>query len=139
MSDNLPVDTGALAQILENQKQELTVREKQIELEREKALAATQSDERQYNYALQQLEATERDRHDERVYRETIEKKSFWIFIIFIIALAIFLTTAVIKNKDEMIIELVKIVAYGTPCGFGGYVIGRYKSKNNENKTPPQQ
>jgi hypothetical protein len=139
VSDNVPVDNGALAKILENQKQELTVKEKQIELEREKTLAAIQSDERQYNYALQQIEATERDRHDDRVYRETLEKKSFWIFIIFIIAIAIFLTTAVMKDKDEMIIELVKIVAYGAPCGFGGYAIGRYKSKNGEHKIPPQQ
>jgi hypothetical protein len=132
MSDSGSIDNIAFSKFLENQKQELAIREKEIELERDKALAASQADERSFRYAQQQLEAMERDRHDDRVYREILEKKSFWIYIVFVIAVAVFLTAAVLKDKDAMIIELVKVVAYGAPCGIGGYTIGRYKKKNDE-------
>jgi hypothetical protein len=136
--NNLP-SPAAFEKLLENQSRELAIKEKEIDLEREKNIAAQRTDERQFEFAREHLASIERDRQNDRFYRQTVEKKSLILIIIFIVAVAVFLTTAVMKDKDEMIIELVKIVAYGVPCGFGGYAVGRYKTKNDENKIPPPQ
>jgi hypothetical protein len=135
-ANNLP-SPAAFEKLLENQSRELAIKEKEIDLEREKNIAAQKADERQFEFAKEHLASIERDRQNDRFYRQTVEKKSLILIIIFIIAVTIFLTTSVIKNKDRMIIELVKVVAYGVPCAASGYAVGRYKSKNDENKTPP--
>ena len=123
-----------LETFLENQKKELAIREREIELEREKNIAAQKMDERQYVFAKEQLVTIERDRQNDRKYRETQDKKMFWIILAFIAAAAIFLTTAIIRDKDQVIIELVKAIAYAIPSGAGGYAVGRYKKKNDEGK-----
>ncbi|MDR3331711.1 MAG: hypothetical protein LBT08_03700 [Synergistaceae bacterium] len=135
MSDDNSIDTQSLSQFLENQKYELSIREKGIELEREKALAASESDQRQFLYAQKQLDAMERDRHDDRVYKETLERKSLHLLIAFIIAAIIFLIIAVLKDKDQLLIELFKAVAYGGSFGMGGYAWGRYRQNHDDKKT----
>lgn len=125
------MDPALFAQLLENQRRELALKEKEIDLEREKIRAAQKSDERQLLYAQQQLEATERDRKDDRTYRQTLESKSLKLLIVFIIAVTAFLIYAVAHDKEQMVIEIFKVVAYGGSFGLGGYAWGRYK-RNEE-------
>ena len=130
--ENNNLDPQMFGQFMENQKRELALREKEIDLEREKALAAKETDQRQFNYAVWQLEATERDRQSERVYKELLERKGLKLWLAFVVAVALFLLLALWKDKDQMIIELVKVVAYGGSFGFGGYAWGRYKKKEGD-------
>lgn len=125
------MDPALFAQLLENQRRELALREKEIDLEREKIRATQKSDERQLLYAQQQLEATERDRKDDRAYKQTLESKSLKLFVIFIVAVTAFLIYAVGHDKEQMVIEIFKVIAYGGSFGIGGYAWGRYK-RNNE-------
>lgn len=125
------MDPALFAQLLENQRRELALREKEIDLEQEKIRASQKSDERQLLYAQQQLEATERDRKDDRAYRQTLESKSLKLFIIFIVAVTAFLIYAVGHDKEQMVIEIFKVIAYGGSFGIGGYAWGRYK-RNDE-------
>jgi hypothetical protein len=136
-TNNIP-SPASLEKFLENQSRELAIKEKEIDLEREKNIAAQRTDERQFEFAREQLASIERDRQNDRFYRQTVEKKSLALIVVLIIAVTIFLTTAVIKNKDQMIIELVKVVAYGAPSAASGYAIGRYKKKADETNNPPQ-
>ena len=119
-----------LETFFENQKEELSIRKQELELEREKNLIAEKMEGEQLTLAREHLAAIERDRQNDREYRKTLDKKTFGIAIIFIIAVTVFLTVAVLKDKDAMIIELVKAVAYGAPWGIGGYAFGRFKKKN---------
>ena len=138
MSDGGLGDFNAFLQIVENQKQELALKDKTLELEKEKALAARQQDERKFIYAQQQLEAQERDRRDERMYRKTLAEKNFYVLLTLIVAIGIFLTAAIFKNKDQLLIELLKVIAYGGSCGTGAYFWGRHKGNNydrNPNKS----
>lgn len=131
--ENKSLDPQTFDRFLENQKYELALREKEIDLEREKALAAKEVDQRQFSFAIQQLEATERDRQNDRVYRERLEAKGLKLWIAIIAAVVLFLLLALWKDKDQMIIELVKVVAYGGSFGFGGYAWGRYRKKDDQN------
>jgi cation transport ATPase len=134
MSDDIrpPLPPDAIERLLENQSRELAVREKEIELEREKNITEQQTEEHGFEFAKAQLAAMERDRQNDRLYRQTAEKKRLIMIVVFILAVAVFLITSAIKNKDQMIIELVKVVLYGVPCGLGGYTVGRYKKKSDE-------
>ncbi|NLL37494.1 MAG: hypothetical protein GX256_08245 [Fretibacterium sp.] len=133
-TDNRPVDPVFFERFLENQKQELALKEKELDLEREKIRAGQKADERHLLYAQQQLEATERDRKDERLYKQTLEAKTLKLFTVFIFAATLFLIFAVWKDKEQMLVEIFKIVAYGGSFGFGGYAWGRYKRDGNEEK-----
>ena len=93
---------------------------------------AQANSERQFLYATQQLEAQERDRRDERIYKQSLEQKNFWLLLVLISAIAVFLTASVLKDKDQMIIEIVKAVIYCVASGTGGYAVGRYRNNNNQ-------
>jgi hypothetical protein len=79
MSDGIrnPLNQDTFDKFLENQSKELALREKEIELEREKNAAAQQTEEHGFEYAKAQLAAMERDRQNDRLYKQTTEKKAY--------------------------------------------------------------
>ena len=122
--ESRPLDSSLMKQLADNQAKELEIRLIDAQI-------AKDNSERQFIYATKQLEAQERDRKDERIYKQSLEKKSLCLFVILIIAIAIFLIIALVKDKDQMLIEIVRAVVYCGISGTGGYAIGRYRSNNN--------
>jgi hypothetical protein len=138
MSDNNNNLPGPVAfeKFLENQNRELAVKEKEIDLEREKNLASERADVRQVEFAKEQLASIERDRKNFLDYRTSLDKKSLILGLFLIVCVSLLLAAAVWKDKDQMIIEIVKAFAYAIPSGAGGYAWGRYKKKNDEALPP---
>jgi hypothetical protein len=130
MSDNnnLP-SPQEFAKLIENQSRELSIKEKEIDLEREKTIAAQRTDERQFEFAKEHLATLAQDRKNDREYKRVSEGNGFVIAIIFILAVGTFLITAVLNDKDQMIVEIVKALAYGVPSGIGGYAWGALERK----------
>lgn len=121
-----------LALMVESREREFQVKEKELELEREKNQAAKEEGQRQYDFAVKSLEAMERDRESDRSHFCTIAEKSKTILLVLIICLFAFLITAIWKDKDAMIIELVKIIIYGGAGTAGGFAWGWHKKQKSE-------
>lgn len=124
-------DSGAIELILENQQKELQLRTAELDVEKQRLAIQREENERAFLYAEKQLSAQERDRKEERVYRQSLESKSLWLLLIVTGMILTFLAFAVWKDKDQMIIELVKIIGYGGAGTVGGYAWG-YNKKNTE-------
>ncbi|MBQ7263019.1 MAG: hypothetical protein IJR14_04790 [Synergistaceae bacterium] len=125
-------DPRTVRDLIENQRRELALKEKELDLEKAKIQAAQKADERQLAYARQQLEATERDRRDAREYDKTVDLKAVALYIVLIISLLLFLIVAIWKDKDDLVIEIVKTVTYGGSFGVGGYAWGRYRQSKEK-------
>ena len=130
--ENKPVDPEFIRSFIENQNREFALREKELDIEKAKILAAQKADERQLAYAQQQLEAIARDRKDAREYSKTVDTKNVILYGALIAALTIFLIAAIWKDKDDLATEMIKTVSYGGSFGVGGYAWGRYRQNKEK-------
>jgi len=132
MSDNKALTPDVIHAIIENQRRELTAKDKEFDLEKLKLQANQKSEERNLSFAQQQLEAIERDRKNAREYERTSETKGLIVNITLILTIAGFLITAVIMDKDNLVMEIIKFLMYGGSWGIGGYALG-YKKRGEQN------
>lgn len=132
--NNKLMEPELVREVLENQKRDMALREKELDLEKAKIQAAQKSDERQLTYAQQQLAAMERDRKDAREYGKLLAAKGFLLYIILIIAVTIFLIFAMWKDKDGLVLEIIKTLGIGGSFGFGGYAWGYKKGREKDEK-----
>ncbi|OGQ07766.1 MAG: hypothetical protein A3G32_03220 [Deltaproteobacteria bacterium RIFCSPLOWO2_12_FULL_40_28] len=123
---NLPADPNQLPlKFLEFQKEELKVREKEIE-------ARTASDERSYKYAVQSMQVQAGDLELNRTHQRDIIKKIFWFAGISLTLILGFFAYALYLNKDEIVKEFVKAILYIAAGGVGGYGYKSIKIKPND-------
>ena len=132
VDNHLPMEPDIVRNLLENQKRELELRGRELDLEKTRIQAGQKADERQLEYAKHQLEAMERDRKDAREYSKILAARGLLLYIVLIIALVIFLVFAMWKDKDGLIIEILKMTGIGGSFGFGGYAWGYKKGREKE-------
>jgi uncharacterized membrane protein (DUF106 family) len=119
-------DKETFRQFTENQGKELEIKLKEVEV-------AKDNSERHFTFAIKQLEAQERDMRDLREYMLKSSKQRGIYTIVILMVICILLGFCVYMGNAQVVIELVKIVCYGTPAGVGGYYLGRNKTQA-ENK-----
>lgn len=107
-----------LEKFLENQSQEIRLKEQQLELRR-------QTDRHEYEFAKASLEAQERAKVIQS--KESIKKANYkYLFIgAILIFIFVFIITALCLNKDQVVMELIKASLYLFSGGAGGYILGR--------------
>lgn len=116
----------AIDRFLDLQRQEMDIRAKELE---------THSKEIEYNsrYAQNALEAHAQDRKDERDH-QTRRRKGLYIIIGVVVAmLLVFLFAAAYIGKENLAIEVVKLLVAFLGGGGGGYAIGKSASHKTTN------
>jgi len=108
---------------------------KELEIKLIEAQIAKDNSERQFIFATKQLEAQERNLKDFRQYTLQYTKVGNLtaIFAIFIVCSLFGFCIYMNLNRDQVVLELVKIICYGASFGLGGFYWGRNKAQA-ENK-----
>jgi hypothetical protein len=103
----------------------LTVQEKEIALREKELEHSTQSRAFAHEYALEALKAQTKDREGIR-HHESNSAKVLYIFASgLIVGLFILFGFAIKFNKDQIVMEILKIIGYMGAGIFGGYSWGR--------------
>ncbi|MFH0938513.1 MAG: hypothetical protein V1899_04425 [Planctomycetota bacterium] len=105
-------------EFLDNQTKELELRNRQLELEKQK-------DNHTFDWAKNSLDAQVIDREKDRIFR-LISRRNSFVFVTIITALFIgLLVFALMMNKDQIALEIIKAVIFIITGGAGGYAVGR--------------
>jgi cytochrome c-type biogenesis protein CcmH/NrfG len=110
-------------QLVDNQTKELELRQREIVISKE-------SNERQFDFANKQIEAQERDRKDERRYHEKCFNHALVAALCIIVVICLFFGYCLALGKDQIVVELFKVLCYGGSFGAGGFAWGRSKGKS---------
>ncbi len=114
-SQNLPVPT--IEKFLNNQSAEL-------EIQRQGIQQQAKTDEMNYKYATKALEAQVKDREDSRKH-EKFFMRGLFIIVLLVLGIISAFTWYCLKNgQTQMIISILKFLAYVLPSSFGGYFAG---------------
>ena len=128
--------TADIRSLIEINGRELALKEKEIDLEKSKLKANQTISEHQLSFAQQQLEAIERDKKNAREYEKSADTKRLITFGLVAVLVFIFLITAIINDKDTLVIEILKVALYGGSGCLGGYSMCRNKQhKDNDTQT----
>jgi hypothetical protein len=132
-SQDLPVPPFNVDLFLQNQAQEITLRREEIELKREQA-------KQNFEYANKALTAQLEDRERERAftYKDRHGARMFLGLMVFLLAL--FLSIALFLDKDQIALEIIKIIGLLFAGGLGGYALGRQQARastNGAKQEPP--
>ena len=125
---DLPVPPFNVDLFLQNQAQEITLRREEIELKRDQA-------QQNFEYANKALTAQLEDRERERTftYKDRHGARMFLGSMVFLLAL--FLSIALFLDKDQIAIEIIKIIGLLFAGGIGGYALGRQQARTGGNGT----
>ena len=122
-----PPSPEVIAQIVSNQTKELELKQKEI-------TAMEHSDERQFDFANRQIEAQERDRQEERLYKTKRYNYGLYTLAFIVVVVCLFFGFCISKGQSEMVVKLFEVICYGGPFGAGGFAWGRYASRNDSEK-----
>ncbi len=103
---------------------------RKVELENER-----QRDQYAHEYSIQALETYSKQ---DRMFSEHVAKdrrETRIVIVIVSVCIVLLLAALIFKDKDELLIELLKLGAVAVGSGAGGYGLGRHKSKQE----PPSQ
>jgi hypothetical protein len=116
-----------LAQLIENQKEDLKLRAEELELRK-------QANENQYKYAIESLAVQERVLTVQT--KNSVKQLNARYFLIagIITASLIFIGFALYLNKDQIVMELIRAALYIFGGGAGGYYIGKFSNKEHKEK-----
>jgi hypothetical protein len=124
-SPSLAIEPSAIDQLLRNQAQELLIREEEIKLKQGQISGTTEIAKESIRA---QLEDRERDRQNER--RIQRERLVFYGFVGLLIT--IFVTIALVYNKEQVALEVIKTIAFLLTGGVGGYSLGRRQAASSQ-------
>ena len=108
--------------LVENQRRELELRAGELTLR-------AQEDEHAFKHAEKMLEAQERDRASQRVFRLKSAKHRYWFIGGLVLVAVVFLVILAFMGKDQMAMEIFKAAAYLATGATGGFFYG--KSRNH--------
>lgn len=113
-----PLSDEALGRLLDVQVAELQLRRDE--------LAIRQQELKQDNsFAEKALSTQERDRKDERMHQATLATRRYAFAAAVIVAVLVFAAVALLHDKDQIVLEIVKVVLFTAVGGFGGYHFGK--------------
>jgi hypothetical protein len=115
--------------MIENQKRELELRAGELTLR-------AQEDEHSFKHAEKMLEAQERDRASQRVYRLKSAKHLYWFVGALVLMVITFLAVLALMGKEQMAMEIFKAAAYLVTGVTGGVFYGKAKSHPTPSRKP---
>ncbi len=121
------VDQDVLRQFVENQAQELYIRQQ------EQVLRETEiNNTHEYSLKLLDAQLIDRDRESESIRRNL--RTTGTVLTVIVLAIIAGMCYALFLNKDQIVIELVKAIVLILAGGMGGYSIKALKTKKDEPK-----
>ena len=89
-------------------------------------------------YSLKALDAEVGDRKDEREHEAKSTRYGFWIALVVVVGSLALVGFALYANKDQLILEAIKVLALAGGGGGVGYVIGFRKGREaaDQDETP---
>ena len=118
----LPVST--IDRFLDVQNKELILREKELE-------HSKQSREFDHQYALKALDAQVKDREGMRMHHYSNIKFRYGFSALILIGLFILFCVAIKYDKDQIVIEILKVITYVGAGALGGYSWGIKDKKSS--------
>jgi len=118
-----------VTQFIALQTRQLEVRQQEIEVQRFAAETERKKVDNAQEYSLQALSAEVADRKDEREHEGTTTKYGYRILLVVIIGAIGLFGYAPYANKDQLILEAVKVLALAGGGGGVGYVLGFRKGR----------
>lgn len=122
-----PVEPDLLRQFVENQAQELYLRQQEQVIRKQEI-------ENTHEYSLKLLDAQLADRQRERESSKSHLTTAGYFTTIIVIAIIGGICYALYLNKDQLVIELVKAIIFIVSGGIGGYSLKALNSgKSDQN------
>jgi cation transport ATPase len=142
---NLPNESGArnqintttqplppqqlIEQFLTNQAEELRLRAKEIEAEKQK-------DQNGYQYASKSLELQAEDRKNGRHWTHQNRKLVAITVVLCVLLIVALVVAAMFLNKDQIALEIIKAIVYIGVGVIGGYGFGYAKDTSGDSASP---
>ncbi|MBC6400242.1 MAG: YrzE family protein [Ekhidna sp.] len=117
-----------IAQFLENQSKELENATQEIKF---KEL----NEKNAFKYASKALEAQKEDRREERDQLTLFMKYGFWLTVLVLLLMSVFVAGCIYTNNINIIVSILKVIAYVLPSAIGGYFIGLNRRKKSSRDT----
>lgn len=116
------LDSDLIRQLINNQAQDIVLRKQELDLQKTQVTFS-------HEFALESLKAQKEDRMNQREHERRTQGKNMWIISIIIGIVAVFGGYCLWIDKDKVIEELLKFLAYSIPSLGGGYFYGYNKAK----------
>ncbi|MBC6409648.1 MAG: hypothetical protein GDA42_04205 [Ekhidna sp.] len=117
-----------IAQFLENQSKELENATKEIELKKF-------NEQNAFEYGCKALETQKEDRKEQRTQLTLFMKYGFWLTIFVLLLMSVFVAGCIYTNNINIIVSVLKAIAYVLPSVVGGYFIGLNRGRKSSRDT----
>lgn len=119
-----------VAQLVANQRKELEVRAQEADIERRRVENERYQIEKAHEYAMRALDVQVKDRAEERKFDGTITTKAFRALTIVALGVIAFFLYALYDDRDQLILEILRVVVYAGGGGGIGYAIGQRRNNS---------
>ena len=126
--DNPP--TELITQFLQNQAEELKIQAQEIELRK-------LNEKNGFDYSCKALEVQKEDRKEQREQITTFMKYGFRLTIFILVLGALFVGACIYTDNINLIVSVLKVVAYIVPSALGGYFLGFNRGKKSSVNSGP--
>ncbi len=126
-----PAGTPAevVTQFIALQTQQLEVRKQEIEVQRFAAETERKKVDNAQEYSLKALTAEVSDRKDEREHEGKATRYGYRILLVSIVGAIALMGYALFANKDQLLLEAIKVLALAGGGGGVGFVLGFRKGQ----------
>jgi hypothetical protein len=118
-----------VSQFIALQTRQLEVRQQEIEVQRFAAETERKKVDNAQEYSLKALTAEVADRKDEREHESKSTRYGYRILLVSIIGAIALMGYALYANKDQLLLEAVKVLALAGGGGGVGFVLGFRKGR----------
>jgi len=127
--NSIPPET--VIKLVNNQEKELELRAQDLNFRK-------QQDDHSYDFGLKALDGKIKDRELQRAHEQKVQKNLYILVGILAFFIMFFGSYALYLNKDQIVLELVKIISSFAVGIFGGYHWGKSNNslENNEGTNP---
>lgn len=117
---------------LQNQVREIELRHEEIDLRR-------QESRQSFEYANKALEAQLEDRGRDRAIAYKGQRDARILVAALTLLLVVFLGVALLLDKDQIALEIVKVIGLLFAGGISGYALGRQQAKADGGHSPQEK
>lgn len=126
-TSDVPAQLDILTKFLAGQEKANELREHELTLQQYNAETERKKVDTAHEFALKALEAQAQDRKDERQMQAKNNRGAFWVSLLAVLGLFGIVGFALYGNKDQLIIEIMRILFIGGGGGGIGYAAGLKK------------
>jgi hypothetical protein len=123
-----PANFEVFTQFIAVQTKQNEIREKEVEIQKFNAETERTKVINAHDFSLKSLDAQVNDRKDVRQTESGATQLGFWIILIIVLGLFGIIGYSLYANKEQFIVEIIKLLAVGGGGGGIGYAIGVRKS-----------